>query len=372
MRRRCCSKSGGTAEPPERLGVDAEMAEHRRCDVDNRPDRRVHADGDDRDLRVAGCERSVRAAAEVMTSAEVGELPPLRGGDEDVAGVRRRERRPRARRRIGAGEQRAVARQAPVSSVRCEAELLAAASRDRLVAHAEQRHLDRRRAVEESGELAWIVPAAGEPVHHRGSVRCRDERALDPGEGLLQGRHLSHTRLAVVGEDDEGVSLDQLVETAGREGEIADGGVAATKHVARRIGSVLVGGEVVVGEVVDEEVEAVAGDEPAADGGGVRVDRARRTVAPAGRRAGLVRFVQVVEEEAARPQHRPAPEERYGRGVERAAAVAREVDGCRHDPRVVERLEHGDRRLAQVVGVHVHDRVANGLGQPGRAHRREG
>ena len=53
----------------------------------------VDPDGHDRHERVACDERAVAPAARVMAAAEVGELPALRGRDEQLAGVRIRERR---------------------------------------------------------------------------------------------------------------------------------------------------------------------------------------------------------------------------------------------------------------------------------------
>ena len=60
----------------------------------------------------------------------------------------------------------------------------------------------------------------------------------------------------------------------------------------RGVGAERVRGVVVVGEVVDEQVEAVARDEPAADRRGVGVDRAERAVAQRDRRAGPVGLVE--------------------------------------------------------------------------------
>ena len=70
----------------------------------------------------------------------------------------------------------------------------------------------------------------------------------------------------------------------------------------RRVGAGRMRGVVVVGEVVDEQVEAVARDEPAADRGRVGVDRAERAVSHRHRRAGAVALVERVEEEALRPE----------------------------------------------------------------------
>ena len=53
---------------------------------------RLDPDREERDERVAGDERAVAAAAQVVAAAEVGELPALCHGDEQLAGVRVRER----------------------------------------------------------------------------------------------------------------------------------------------------------------------------------------------------------------------------------------------------------------------------------------
>ena len=96
---------------------------------------RVDADGEERDERVAGDERAVAAAAEVVAASEVGELPPLRGRDEQLAGVRVRERGAHALGRIGMLE---LGR----------GEVLAAAPRDRGAVLVAKRDLDRRLRVE--------------------------------------------------------------------------------------------------------------------------------------------------------------------------------------------------------------------------------
>ena len=74
--------------------------------------RALDADGEERHLGVADDERAVRAAADVMAAAEVGELVSLRGRDEDVAGIRVRERSPGAGERIGVIEDRGIAARA--------------------------------------------------------------------------------------------------------------------------------------------------------------------------------------------------------------------------------------------------------------------
>ena len=102
---------------------------------------------------------------------------------------------------------------------------------------------------------------------------------------------------------------------------------AASHRSSTSVGRVRAGGVrgvVVVREVEEQEVEAVARHEPASDGGRVRVDRPRRPVAEGERRAGPLRAEEVVEVEALGAAHRV--EERNGGSVQRAAAVGREVD----------------------------------------------
>ena len=116
-------------------------------------------------------------------------------------------------------------------------------------------------------------------------------------------------------------------------------------------------GEVVVREVVDEDVEAVARDEPAADRSGVRVDRPGGTVAHrrAAHRSRPTRTgCRRRTGEARAPYGRPAASTDA-----RAAAVAGEVDRGRDEPGVVGRLEHRDGAAPEMLAVHVDDRVAH-------------
>ena len=129
-------------------------------------------------------------------------------------------------------------------------------------------------------------------------------------------------------------------------------------------------GEVEVGEVVREEVEAVARDEPAPDCGGVHVDRAAGAVAHGERRARRVGLEEAVVEEALRAVRR-LRHPRQRRLVPRAAAVARDVHRCGHEPGVLERLVDGDRVLREVLLVHVEDRVGERLRHARGAQRGE-
>ena len=115
-------------------------------------------------------------------------------------------------------------------------------------------------------------------------------------------------------------------------------------------------GVVVIGEVEEQEVEAVAGHEPAPDRGGVRVDRPAGAIPERKRGAGSLALEQVVEEEPLGAANRA--EEGDRRPVHRPTAIGREVDGRRLEAGIGKSLEHGDRALAEVIGVHPDERVA--------------
>ena len=82
----------------------------------------------------------------------------------------------------------------------------------------------------------------------------------------------------MVGTDDDGVAVEELVGAAGCIEERGDRVVAPAQRLVCCVGPVRVRGVVVVGEVVDEQVEPVARDEPAADGRRVGVDRPERAI----------------------------------------------------------------------------------------------
>ena len=100
------------------------------------------------------------------------------------------------------------------------------------------------------------------------------------------------------------VALEERVDAARSVDKRADAAVGLDELLAHAFRPVQVRREVEIGEVVDEQVEAVARDEPAACRGGVLVHRSRGAVAHGERRADRIRLVQVVEEEAARPERR--------------------------------------------------------------------
>src|SRR6476661_2528038 len=84
---------GGAAKGVGR-GCNAEVREDERRDVDDAAGGAVDADREQRHLAVAGNERAVRAAADVIAAAEISELEALCRGDQHLTGVRVRERSP--------------------------------------------------------------------------------------------------------------------------------------------------------------------------------------------------------------------------------------------------------------------------------------
>ena len=335
------------------------MVERRRHHLGDRAGQRIHADRQHRHLRVAREQRAVRAPAGVVPAGEVGELPARRGRDDQLARVRIRERRPRPLEAVRKAENRGVA----ARRFAREPQLLAVAPRDRLVTLAVQHDVDGGIALEARGESGRI--AVG--VHHRGAVRRRDEFL---GKDVLQPRHVGHRRLAMIRAEDHRVPVEELVRPSRRVDQPAHRLVATCEHCVGGVWTLNMRGVVVVGEVEDEEVEAVAGHEPAPHGGGIGVDRPARAAAHRERRAGHVRLEQVVEEEAARAV-RGAGEEGNGRPVRRPAAIARDVHGGGLEPRILERLvdRHGLRpEMARVQAV---DRVDQRSPRSGRAHGAE-
>src|SRR4029078_4261588 len=96
-------------------------------------------------------------------------------------------------------------------------------------------------------------------------------------------------------------------------------------------------------------------DEPAPDGGRIRVDRPGGAVPPREWRARAVGTEEVVEEEPLRS--RDGAETRHRRLMPRTPAVRGEVDGRRAEPGVGERLEDRHRATAEMLRVHVHEGV---------------
>ncbi len=270
---------------------------------------------------------------------------PGGGRDDQLAGVRVRQRRPGPLASLRMVEDRGVATRAG----RGEAKLGTVTARDGLVPLAPEDDVDGFVAVEPPGEHRRIVVG----VDHARAVRGGHEVF---GEDVLQPGDVGHGRLAVVGAENDRVALEELVRPARGLDQRADGHVAPGERGVRCIGSLGVRGVVVVREVVDEEVEAVPRHEPAADRDGVGVDRSARPVAHRERCAGRVRLEQVVEEEPARPVGRTS-QEGNRRAVLVPASVAGDVHGGGRQPGVLQRLVEGHRVLAQVAVVEPVDRV---------------
>ena len=366
---------GGLLRPHRGAGARRPAARPRSAPAPAARDRRsaglaLDPDGEDRHLGVAGVERPVAASAEVAVPGEVGELDARRRRDQQLAGVRVRERRPRALERVRLVEQAEVAARPPGAVRGREAKLLAVAPGHRLGAFAVEHDLRGGLAVEPSRELGRVLAALRQPVDHARPVRGGHEHAVHPGEGRLQRDRPVDPGLAVIGADHDRVALEELVRPARGLDQRADRGIAPRQRLLRLLRAERVGREVVVGQVVDEEVEAVAGDEPAPDEPGVGVDRAGRSAENRHRCAGHVGFEEVVEEEALRPVRRP-DEPRDERHVRGPAAIAGDVDrGC-GQARVLERLVDRDRVCAEMLLVHVVDRVEERPARAGGADGRE-
>ena len=163
-------------------------------------------------------------------------------------------------------------------------------------------------------------------------------------------------RLAMVGAEDHRVALEKLLGPAGRVEERADRCIASRQRFERAVWTMRVRGEVVVRQVVDQEVEAVTGDEPAADGCGIAVDGAVGPAEHCEGCAGRIRLEEVVEEEALRPVRRER-QARKRRQVSCTSAVAGDVDRRCGQPGVFECFVDGDRVRAEVKSVHVDGRV---------------
>ena len=167
--------------------------------------------------------------------------------------------------------------------MRAEAKLLAAAPGHGPAVLEEDRDVDLGPAVEPLGERAHGLGAERQPVDLAGAVGGADRdvgtlEAAPPeqaeiGVGVLEPGRLLDPGLAVVGAEHHRVPLEERVGPAGDVHQRGDrlvgvGELAGGAFRAERVRRV-----VVVREVEDEEVEAVARDEPAADRGRVLVDR---------------------------------------------------------------------------------------------------
>ncbi len=228
--------------------------------------------------------------------------------------------------------------------------LVAVAARDDRAVLDEERRVHRVDCVEARGCDARLVR-----VDHRRAIRRGDERGRV--DVILEPRRLVDVRLPVIGAEDDGVALEELVEPAGRLDERPHREVDTRERLVRSVGPVHVRREIEVREVVHELVEAVAGHEPPADRRRVLVGRAGRAVAHRERRADGIRLVEVVEEEAPRPEGgRREPGHR--RQVAVPPAVAGDVHCGRDEARVLDRFVDRLGVLRQMLLVEADDRVA--------------
>ena len=206
-------------------------------------------------------------------------------------------------------------------------------------------------------------------VDHARPVR-RGDKALvaDP---VLESRHPIDVGLAVIRADDDGVALQELVQAARGFYEGAHGLIAASERLFGTARAERVGGVVVVRQVVEEEVESVACDEPSTHRRCIGVDRPSRPRPDRQRRAGDVRLEEAEVEEAAGAVHR-AHEPGDGWNVPRPSAVAGGVHGRSREACVLERLEHRRGVAGEVVRVHLDDRVTDRAPGSRSPHRAEG
>src|SRR5581483_8330179 len=198
-----------------------EVRQDERRDADDAFGGRREPDREHRDERVAGRERAVAAAADVVPAAQVDELPPGRRRDEHVARVRVPQRGPCPL------EPGRVAEDARVAArpARPEPQLLSLAARDPVAVLEEEHHLRSRLVVQPLRELADILRAARQPVDLPRAVR-RGNGDVRPGEAAateereigvraLERDRALDLRLAVVGADDDGVAVEERVDAPG-------------------------------------------------------------------------------------------------------------------------------------------------------------
>src|SRR5438105_3289170 len=253
-RSRSCASTISRLRGARSSGIEVLECQRREID-DSARDGAVDPDGQDRDFGVAGLERAVAASAEMTSAGEVGELEAERGRDDQVAGVRIRKRSPDAFEGVGLVEERDIPSRLPAGAGGSEPKLLAFTARDGLAAFAVEDELRARDAVQPLRESRRILTAVRQSIHHAGPIRGGDDQAFDAGEaGLERGRPVD-LRLPVVGADDDRIALEELVRAAGGLDQRADRSVAAGERLLRTFRTERVGGEVVVRQVVEEEVE---------------------------------------------------------------------------------------------------------------------
>ena len=167
-------------------------------------------------------------------SPRSSELVTRLRGDDHLAGVRILERRPGTRCAVGiVGEPACVGGPA-------EADLVAAASRDCLVRLAEEDDVGRLEVVQPLPQRSRLGRPRTDAVNHAGAVRGRDDDVRDGDERRLQPRMTSDWSLSVVGAQDDGIAVEELVRPSGGVDERGHGGVAPRKRLVRAVGPVYV------------------------------------------------------------------------------------------------------------------------------------
>ena len=163
-------------------------------------------------------------------------------------------------------EDRRVAARLPAAGGGSEPQLLSVAPGDRLVPLPPQRDVSTNsHTVEPARELRRVDARARQEVDLAGAVRRRhDDLAVEPAERRMQLAGAVDVRLAVIGVEHDRVALEKRVRPTRRVEQRGDRRVGALECDVVGAGrTVRVRREVEVGEVVREEVEAVARDEPA-------------------------------------------------------------------------------------------------------------
>ena len=273
---------------------------------------RAAADEEQRPEAVAAVQRAVAAAAGVAGPAPVDRLVAGRERDDEVAGVRRGERREDPRQRVGVpvAAQPSARRSSPRaprarrrSSQRRAAQVLDAPRRAGSEAARRARSTTaigaspagdgpsraaaagcpsgRSQPADEVdpfglGQAAADLVVVGRAALRRQQVDVRGAagradrqlRRLGPllggredrplaGQQLGQRQAAVDRRLGVVGDEDQRVRLEEAVEAAGRLDQLGEAGVGAGDRLDARLGPVAVRVVVVVGEREEQEVEGV-------------------------------------------------------------------------------------------------------------------
>jgi hypothetical protein len=240
--------------------------------------------------------------------------------------------------------------------------------------------------------VAGLPPALVHQYVDRGRPRCRRDgqlrrlgrvgRRLEDAPLLAElGRHLvgvGDVGLGVVGHQDHGVRLEELVDAPARLDQLAEAGVGVGDRGGHRVGAKAVRVVVVVGEAEEDEVVGVVLDQLLRDAGRVVVARAgpgQRGLAGDGAAAE-----QLAEEELVRPIDGVAEAGGDGAAAQQAvkaelvagpAAIDQEGRAGGAHARVSQRLEEGLHLAREVGHVHVVDDVVGGAEEAERAGRLE-